>query len=87
MDVWRFGPQSFCTFGIEYTNRQIREITKAFKKVFIIFDPEPQATKQAVKLMNELKFRGIEANTTLLDSDPGSMKQDDADTLIKQLLS
>lgn len=85
-DVWRLGEQSFCTFGIEYTSMQLRLIAKLFKRVFILFDPEGQATKQAVTLMNELKFRGMEASTLLLDSDPGSMKQEDADYLIKNLI-
>ena len=86
-DVWRFGENAFCTFGIEYTNNQIREIVKAFKKVFVAFDDEKQAIKQSIKLCNELKFRGTEAFHINIQGDPGSMKQEDADTLIKQLLS
>ena len=86
-DVWRLGTASFATFGIKYTPKQLRLVAKSFERVFILFDPEGTATEQAVKLMNELKFRGLEANTILLDSDPGSMKQEDADYLTKQILS
>ena len=86
-DVWRLGINAFCTFGIEYTNKQIREITKAFRRVYVIFDDERQAVRQAVKLVNELKFRGIDAWRISIQGDPGSMKQENADHLIKTLLS
>lgn len=86
-DVWRFGVHAFATFGIEYTNAQIRIIANAFKKVYIIFDPEAQALRKACELMNELKFRGIEASVISgLDSDPSDMKQDDADYLVKNIM-
>jgi hypothetical protein len=53
----------------------------------VMFDSDPQAIIQANKLTAELKFRGIQTtqvNTT--SGDPGSMKQEDADYLVKQLL-
>jgi len=37
-DVWRLGPQAFCTFGIKYTNTQLRLIAKTFRRVFVVFD-------------------------------------------------
>ena len=86
-DVWKLGEKAFATFGIEYTPIQLRLIANTFKRVFVLFDDESQAIKQATKLMNELKFRGLNAERINIDGDPGSMKQDDADYLIKQLLS
>lgn len=86
-DVWRLGPLSFCTSGIQYTPEQVRIIAKAFKRVFVIFDPEPQAQVQANKLSKELEFRGLETIIISdLKGDPGSMPQDEADYLVKQLI-
>lgn len=89
-DVWRLGTNAFCTFGIKYTPRQVRVIAQTFKRVFIMFDQELQAQKEAAKLEAELKFRGVEALRTVITdsdfSDPGSMTQNDADWLVKQLI-
>lgn len=94
-DVWRLGVHSFATFGIKYTNSQLRQITKAFKRVAIFFDNDPQADIQAQKLVGELKFRGVDAfqipwRGGLLEAmkgaDPGSIKQEDADYLVKQII-
>ena len=85
-DCWRFGINSFATFGIKYTPKQVREISKSFRRVAICFDDDPQAIIQANKLVGELKFRGVDAFRVDIEGDPGSMKQEDADYLIKQLI-
>lgn len=85
-DVWRFGMNAFATFGIKYTNAQIRMIAKSFKRVAVVFDDELQAIIQASKLVNELKFRNVNAWMVTISGDPGGMKQDDADYLIKNIL-
>ena len=85
-DVWRLGKNSFCTSGIKYTSKQIREMSKRFKKIAVIFDDDPQATIQANKIVAELKFRGVDAFRVDIEGDPGSMKQEDADYLVKQLV-
>jgi hypothetical protein len=87
-DVWRLGRNSFCTFGIKYTEIQVRQIAKAFKRVFVMFDDDPQAVIQANKLVADLRFRGVEAIfiESIIASDPGSMKQSDADYLVKTLM-
>lgn len=85
-DVWRLGASSFSTLGIGYTPEQVRLISKIFKKVIIIFDPEVQAKAQAKKLQEELQFRGVQAiNYTKLDTDPADLSQDDADHLLREL--
>lgn len=85
-DVWRLGGNSFSTLGIGYTPEQVRLISKIFKKVIIIFDPEVQAKAQAKKLQEELQFRGVKAiNYTQLEMDPADLSQDDADHLLKEL--
>ena len=86
-DVWRFGSSAFATSGIKYTTAQIRQISKTFKRVAICFDNEPQAIIQANKIVAELKFRGVDAFRVDIEGDPGSMKQSEADYLVKQLIN
>lgn len=85
-DVWRFGTQSFAVSGIKYTPTQVRNISRIFTHVPVCFDDDPQATVQANKLVAELKFRGVDAFRVDIEGDPGSMKQEDANYLVKQLL-
>ena len=85
-DVWRMGGFSFAVFGIDYTPYQVSEIRRAFKEVVVVFDPDPQAVRQADKLVAELRFRGVTAWKERIEQDPGSMSQDDANHLMKQLL-
>ena len=85
-DAWRFGTDAIATFGIKYTKYQVREISKRFDRVFVVFDDDPQAIVQADKLAAELIFRGVDAYNIKIKGDPGSMKQADADALKKELL-
>lgn len=85
-DVWRMGTSSFAVSGIKYTNQQIREIFRVFKRVAVMFDDDPQAKLQAAKIVAELRFRGVDAFRVDIEGDPGSMKQEDADYLVKQLI-
>ena len=84
-DVWRLGSAAFATFGIEFTQEQVREIKKHFDEVFVIFDDEPQAVRQALKMVAELRFRGVRAQHVPIVGDPGGMSQTDADNLVKSL--
>lgn len=84
-DVWRFGTYSFGTSGIQYTYTQVRQMVKVFKRIAVVFDNDPQAILQATRLVAELKFRGVDAFRVDIENDPGSMKQEDADYLVKQL--
>lgn len=86
-DVWRFGKMAFCTFGIEYKNQQVRVIAKHFKRVFVAFDDDPQAVKQAKKLIADLKFRGVEAIFVPIVGDPASMDQKEANYLVSQFIT
>jgi hypothetical protein len=85
-DVWRFGINSCAVSGIKYTPKQIRVIANTFKRVAVCFDDDPQAKIQANKIIAELKFRGVDAFRVDIEGDPGSMKQDDANYLVKQLI-
>ena len=87
-DVWRFGPVAAGTFGIKFKRPQARVIAKSFNRSFILFDPEPQAQWQARVLSDVLNDfgNGHESTVIELKQDPGSMSQDEADYLIKQLI-
>lgn len=86
-DVWRLGFNAFATFGIEFKRKQVREIAKAFDFVYVMYDNEPQANIQAEKLMAELNFAGVKTKRIHAPGkDPGSMKQEEADYLVKQLM-
>jgi len=85
-DVWRFGNRSLAVSGIKYTSKQIREMANIFTRIAVVFDDDPQAIVQANKIVAELKFRGVDAFRVDIKEDPGSMKQEDADYLVKQLL-
>lgn len=85
-DVWRLGTSAFAVSGIKFTPLQVRVIAKTFKTVAVCFDDDPQAKVQANKMIAELKFRGVDAFRVDIEGDPGSMKQEDADYLVKQLI-
>lgn len=85
-DVWRMGNDSAATFGIEWKLKQVKLIASRFKKCIILYDDDPQAIKQADVLAAELSFRGIKVIVETIVGDPGSMAQDDANHLKKELL-
>jgi len=87
-DVWRLGTASFATSGIQYTDYQLHIMSQTFKRVFVLFDNDPQAIIQANKLVADLKFRGVDAMRMgmKMKTDPGDMTQDEANYLVKQLI-
>jgi hypothetical protein len=86
-DVWRFGDYSFAVSGIKYTPKQVRLISKLFKRVPVCFDGgESQAIEQANKLVSELRFRGVDSFRVDIEGDPGAMDQKEANYLVKQLV-
>lgn len=86
-DVWRMRLSACCTFGTGYTTEQVRVMIKMFDELVIFFDPETIAQKRANELKEELTFWGCKASilTTTGTTDPGDMKQKDADYLLKEL--
>jgi len=85
-DAWRLGTGAVATFGIKFKEEQIRLLTKTFSKVFIMYDPEPVAQKQANKLMAELRFRGI--SSELLDcpaDDPAELSKENVINIRKNI--
>lgn len=86
-DVWRLGTAAVATFGIKYKMTQILELAKAHSRFFILFDNEPQAQIQARALSVKLKALRCSVQVISLKDDPGSLKQDEADDLMHELLT
>jgi hypothetical protein len=85
-DVWRMGVNSFATFGIEYTNYQVREIAQRYSRVAVLFDGgEVMAVKKANQMVADLKFRGVDAFRVDIIGDPANLSQAEADYLVKQI--
>lgn len=87
VDAWRFGVNSFATFGVKFTRQQLIQMAEHFDEIAVAYDPEPAAQSQAKRLIYELNFKGVTAWIVDLPSDPGDMKQSEADELVKSILS
>lgn len=86
-DVWRLGPCAAATFGMEFKMEQVLKIAKIPGRIFVVFDNEPQAQKQANLLAVKLKTLGKEVYVERVDGkDPGDMKDDDARHFVRTLL-
>ena len=87
-DVWRIGPDSVATFGIEYTAPQIRLLASKYKNAYVLFDNDPQAQVKAEEIYYHLIAFNIECEIITLDDyqDPGQMLPKDARQLRKALL-
>lgn len=86
MDVWKLGPQAVATMGTEWTRAQARILAKSFSRVVVVYDNEPAAQKSAGALVAYLRFRGLEAQTYTVDTDPGDLPLPQARKLTKTLL-
>lgn len=87
-DSMRLGDGAIATLGTSTTEAQVRLLTK-FKKVIVLFDPEKAAMVRAHKFANKVAALGInvEVIDTEADDDVGSMSQEEADKLKKELLN
>lgn len=84
-DVWRLGPGAVATLGIGWHVEQAF-ILKSFNYRFIMYDPEPQAQKQAKKLADWLSpFPGTTEIISDLNSDPGDLDQTEAHKIMNVL--
>ena len=84
---FRVGDDSCATFGISFKTTQILELHKHFKKIFVLFDLEPQAQEKAKELCKRFALLGGTAiNITLDSGDPADQKPDDIIALKKDLL-
>ena len=84
-DVWRFGDRAVCTFGTQYKTKQM-QLLKAFKVVFICYDPDPAGQENAKKLKAQLEWAKIKVQIIKdMPCDPGDMNQEYANNFVKQL--
>jgi DNA primase len=61
MDVFRFGNDSICGFGIDLTRTQLMYLSDRFKKIYIIFDNQRLAQKKAREYGMLLQGHGLDA--------------------------
>lgn len=54
LDAWKVGPGAVATFGIKWTHEQAIRLAKYARRV-IVFDSEPEAARQARKLVSALE--------------------------------
>lgn len=87
-DVFRTGDGFVATSGTKFTLPQIYlcYMTKSIKRVFVLFDPEEQAQKQAELFGSALSC--VMNNVEVIvfgDVDPGELAEDDVKVLRKEL--
>lgn len=84
-DVWKLGDGAVATFGTKFRWPQV-SIMAGFKRVFVLFDPEEQAQRQALKIIDALVSLGVQAfRVNLKKGDPGNMPDDQAKRLMYEL--
>jgi len=73
-DVWRLGKGAVATFGIKYTPHQVNLLSLLYDTVIIMFDPEPQAQKQAHILASMLDSLDVMTKIAKIDAkDPAEL--------------
>jgi hypothetical protein len=85
-DVWRLGPGSVATFGIDWSLSQVKLLLERnIKKAWVMYDSEAQALKQADKLKTVLNSVGIKTGKISIQGykDPGCLPQERADKIMK----
>jgi DNA primase len=83
-DAWRIGDGAVATFGVIYTQKQIKLLRERFKRVFIMYDADAQ--EQAWKLAESLSTFNMEVNVvTLKIGDPGSMTATEAREIRREI--
>lgn len=85
-DVWRLGPGAVAGFGIEMKQSQILLLAEKFRKVFVMFDDDPQAVKKAWEISSGLSMVGVDTEICLIEGDPGALEQRKADEYVRQLI-
>jgi len=87
-DVWKIGPLSFATFGIEFTREQVRQMIKYFDTIVVMYDNEPQAEAKAQQLIAKLKFAGVNAfRYRVPTKDPGELTNLQAQKIVNKILN
>jgi hypothetical protein len=85
-DAIRIGPGAVATFGIGFSNQQVKHLSK-YSSIFILFDSlEKEAREQGEKLAWSLAGGGRSVEILTIDrKDPGSMTAEEAAALRKEI--
>lgn len=81
-DVWRLGPGAVATFGIKFTKRQL-SVLNTFDELWIYFDPEDEAQRQANQLA--LSLPNVKVNIIKHDTEPDDLTNEEAQELMAHL--
>jgi len=84
-DVWRLGPGAVCGFGINLKESQLSLLYEKFKRIFIMFDDDPQAVKEAYKVGHKLVHLGCEVTLNLIKDDPANLSQKKANKIMSDI--
>lgn len=89
MDTIKWGDNCCATLGTSVTEAQVQLLTE-YKKVFIIFDSEPEAQKRAKKLADRVSALGVKEVSIIDLEDPeskdlGGMTYEQVNELKKEL--
>lgn len=88
-DVWRLGKgNAVCSFGIVHRPPQLAMLYEfGFKEVFLLFDPEYQAQKQADKITATLANMGVETFIVNgpVNKDPGEYSSEEVNELLEKI--
>lgn len=86
-DVWRIFDDVCGTFGVGFTWGQLILLNRRFKQVFFVYDGESLAQAKAREALKCLAGMGTKTiNILLNEGDPGSMSQDLADRLRREII-
>lgn len=85
-DKMRLGDYALATFGTGFTLKQVHRLSK-IKKIFTLYDSEPEAQKHAVSLGKQLSELGCEVyNVVLSEGDPAELSEENAKNLIREII-
>ena len=85
LDVWAIGPGAVATFGIRYTQAQITQLSRIPKRI-VCYDSEPDAQKQAKKLVERLGVFPGETLNVQLDSKDAADSSPKERAMLRKLL-
>lgn len=84
--VWKLGPGSVATFGVEYTDSQLLLLLESFDEIRILYDGDEAGQNAAEKMSGELGAMGREVEILEpLNCDSGDMPQSMANEIMKEV--
>lgn len=85
-DAWRIGEGAVATFGTQFTDEQVRLLLEVKGTIFIMYDAEEDAQKQAYILGNILRSSGKEVEILIIDKgDPDNLEDHEVAQLRREL--